>query len=261
LYDFKLLTKVITKSQLKALKIVDLRFGERSLCSMLKILAKGIASMRQLDEPHLEFIYCDGRDNETTEALAASEEALSKLVLSAARSPSLKKLYLALRSYPKSLDHALAACVRHSPSLQKIVIRCPHKRWLARGLPCIHDSPALIEALQTSCSSRRVRLEADIPHGPLKDERFLPLQRSLAVPCRLNMSGRAYMLTDPANQINGFKVLERVNNDLECLYFHLHENPIIVSRQGSLLKQSGRKRKGKGMRRQATMTMQRKRSR
>ena len=44
---------------------------------------------------------------------------------------------------------------------------------------------------------------------------------------RLNRAGRRYLLEDAASRLKCISVLAKVKNDLNCLYFHLRENPIV----------------------------------
>jgi NDP-sugar pyrophosphorylase family protein len=55
---------------------------------------------------------------------------------------------------------------------------------------------------------------------------------------RLNKAGRCYLTDDPTSRVKGVAVLEEVIYDLDCLFLHLQENPLLCLRQ-----EVGRKRK------------------
>jgi hypothetical protein len=60
----------------------------------------------------------------------------------------------------------------------------------------------------------------------------------------LNKSGRGYLIEDPANRAKGVEVLRNVIDDLDCLFLHLQENPLLCMNQGSPQQAtSGTKRK------------------
>jgi hypothetical protein len=46
----------------------------------------------------------------------------------------------------------------------------------------------------------------------------------------LNSAGRQYMVSEPTNQDKGFKVLEEWRYDLDCLFYHVRENPALCRR-------------------------------
>jgi hypothetical protein len=44
---------------------------------------------------------------------------------------------------------------------------------------------------------------------------------------RLNKAGRGYFIHDPASREKGVEVLIQVSDDLDCLFYHLRENPLL----------------------------------
>jgi hypothetical protein len=50
--------------------------------------------------------------------------------------------------------------------------------------------------------------------------------------CRLNRSGRSYLKTEPTNKRLGCDVLGAVSDDMDCLFFHLRENPLLCKLDG-----------------------------
>jgi hypothetical protein len=47
---------------------------------------------------------------------------------------------------------------------------------------------------------------------------------------RLNKEGRHYLIEDPASVERGVGVLTGVSDDLDCIFFHLRENPSLCTR-------------------------------
>jgi len=43
----------------------------------------------------------------------------------------------------------------------------------------------------------------------------------------LNKAGRSYIREEASSKEKCVDVLDKVSNDLDCLYFHLRENPVI----------------------------------
>jgi hypothetical protein len=63
--------------------------------------------------------------------------------------------------------------------------------------------------------------------------------------CRLNRAGRVYMATDARNRHEQLRVLEAVNDDLDCIFIHLRENPLVSDQHELALSQSPEDRKRK----------------
>ena len=51
--------------------------------------------------------------------------------------------------------------------------------------------------------------------------------KALEVIQKLNSAGRRYVLDDPASKLKGCEVLTEVIDDLDAIYYHLRENPIL----------------------------------
>ena len=63
---------------------------------------------------------------------------------------------------------------------------------------------------------------------------------------RLNKAGRRYLSEDSTSNSKCIAVLAKVKNDLDCLYYHLRENPILcISYCNGGGRQSGNKRKAR----------------
>ncbi len=48
---------------------------------------------------------------------------------------------------------------------------------------------------------------------------------------RLNGAGRRYLVQDGSSISKGVEVLSRVNNDINCVFLHLLENPRLCDRR------------------------------
>jgi hypothetical protein len=48
---------------------------------------------------------------------------------------------------------------------------------------------------------------------------------------RLNAAGRRYLVQDGSSISKGVEVLSRVNNDINCVFLHLLENPRLCDRR------------------------------
>jgi hypothetical protein len=74
---------------------------------------------------------------------------------------------------------------------------------------------------------------------------FDPNQQSVlnSILC-LNKAGRRYMVEDPTSVGKGVQVLSKVRDDLDCLFLHLQENPLLCKVQ-EVPQHSGKKRKAK----------------
>jgi hypothetical protein len=55
----------------------------------------------------------------------------------------------------------------------------------------------------------------------------LDLKRELGAILRLNRAGRRYMIQDAGSIAKGVEVLSDVSDDLDCVFLHLLENPLL----------------------------------
>jgi hypothetical protein len=56
---------------------------------------------------------------------------------------------------------------------------------------------------------------------------------------RLNEAGRRYLIEDGSSISKGVDVLSRVNNDINCIFLHLLENPRLCDRSAVEIVNSG----------------------
>jgi hypothetical protein len=52
-------------------------------------------------------------------------------------------------------------------------------------------------------------------------------KRELGALLRLNKAGRHYLLDDVPSIVKGIKVLSDISDDLDCVFLHLLENPLL----------------------------------
>jgi hypothetical protein len=65
---------------------------------------------------------------------------------------------------------------------------------------------------------------------------------------RLNKEGRRYLIEDPSSAERGVGVLTRVSDDLDCIFFHLRDNPSLCNRTTI----ENKKRRPRGQKRKQT---------
>jgi hypothetical protein len=168
--------------------------------------------MRKLEDLDVDLIECDGEEPVDCEGF----------VRATASCPSLKRLVLRLRSYTATMDAAMAYCLQNRTSIEDITIICPETAAREPAYSC----SLLVEAVKKSYTIHHLRLASR--HGGLVDGPWdAELVATISMICRLNRSGRASMEADSNNQRVGIKVLRAVNEDLNCLYFHLRESNVV----------------------------------
>ena len=147
--------------------------------------------------------------------------AMEQVVRGAARCSSLKMLRLESPRFTEPIYQAMVDCVRRADSkLHEIKIRCSDN---------IHGwdvSDDLFKAMRTNytieCVSVR-RLTKVGVRSVLPEEQ----QKLIDALCRLNRQGRKYLATDASNKDKGVALLVSVSDDLNCLFYHMRENPIL----------------------------------
>ena len=59
----------------------------------------------------------------------------------------------------------------------------------------------------------------------------------------LNRAGRNYLVRDRGNKRKGVHMLGSLSDDLDCLFFHLREDPVLCSRNSAVSEPPRKKRK------------------
>ncbi|GKY97955.1 hypothetical protein MPSEU_000753500 [Mayamaea pseudoterrestris] len=176
-----------------------------------------------------------------------NEDAMDNLVPGLFRAavdcPSLVTFNLPPAIYTAAMDEALARWVRMKDSkLQNVTVN--------RIAPAFYHpptcSPLLLTALTETCAVKNITwntIDADyiedwanthfrgVVEGygdddSLSEENDGDL-KSIETVLSLNHAGRGYMVVGAANRVACLKVLEKVKHNLDCLFFHLRENPTL----------------------------------
>jgi hypothetical protein len=181
-----------------------------------------------------------------------TDQAMPLIVQGVAMNPNIKILGLpASIGCPVAMDHALAQLARSRTSrLESLTLFA-----VAKSKESTRTSyPLFLEALKGNFCIQHLYLKDncteamegapsidDLDYMAPWDDDF---KAAVEMVSRLNRSGRGYMLEEAANQQLGFEVLEKVNDDLSCLAFHLRENPALCQREMPTMGNERRKRKG-----------------
>ena len=96
------------------------------------------------------------------------------------------------------------------------------------------DGSILLDALATNYTIRRIVCSLGADQDSVDKVDMIT---------RLNCAGRAYVTKDPQSVEAGFQVLEKVNDDLNCLFYHLCENPVVCKRYSDEASTVGASRK------------------
>ena len=152
------------------------------------------------------------------------QEALATFLRRVSACPRLQTIDLAVNSFTANLDQALALCVNMCPLLSTIHVNFSEFAPIAREG---YASPALLEATMTHCNvqvtfktTRSMSPVDAVSADPDTNTQFRMINR-------LNAAGRNYLVSDAGNKLRGVGVLDSVLDSLDCLYFHVRENPSL----------------------------------
>jgi hypothetical protein len=146
------------------------------------------------------------------------------LIRNAFECPRLKRLCLTLYYYPESLDLALAECIHQLPHLETLILSCPYIGVDIHTARRLFRPVALAEALKTNYTVKNI----SFLYIPTREAGQTLLEiDDIPIMLRLNAAGRGYMKTAPTNKRAGLRVLEEVMDSLDCLFYHLRENPSL----------------------------------
>jgi hypothetical protein len=201
--------------QVLRLPVFRLRHSNESssASSFFQTLTQRLSRMSQLRDLEIG-LCCIGPDGEY---IGLASCAMADIVNAAGHCRHLESLKISCRPCCNFLhfDKELADIIRNNQQLK--TIECTF-----RGSPAF-PLDAFAKALQTNYTLEHATFrEWDIPGS----EDVLTT-KMVTVVCRLNRSGRSYVKTDPNDAAQGINVLEAVLDDLDCIYFHLRENPAL----------------------------------
>ncbi|GKY97097.1 hypothetical protein MPSEU_000668200 [Mayamaea pseudoterrestris] len=218
--------KALAVSQIKT---IHLRYGvefKGTFASFLAIFAARMSNMGRLEDVYFEIP--DPRDdnhvyNDTSnDDYAIPQDLFVELVRSAMLCPTLKRLKLEPQAQPHSeaLNQALAEGIAVNTTLEDIDICC----WgVPNGSPS-YDCQPLLEALNQNFSLCNLNLR-------YKRRPWSPQLQAIAnIICRLNKEGRGYVQKNPTDAIAGSALLGAVSDDIECVYYHVREYPLLLLR-------------------------------
>ena len=151
------------------------------------------------------------------------------------RAPYLKRIHLGLVDYKPRMDQALSEFSDKCPQLETITVDLP--KWLR------YSAPALLQAVSNSWTLQvrfifKKRLSS---HDAISDDP--DMAKRFRIMSDLNRAGRVYAQSDPTDWRKGLDVLAQVSENLDCLYFHLRENPLICERGRPMMARMPQKRK------------------
>jgi hypothetical protein len=203
---------VLIGARLKTLKINTKGLDRSVAIKFHAILAQGLSSMS------LQTLELDNSSVDQGVLPVTDGTELIDIILAASRSPTMKRLKVTLIN-SEVVDNALSECLCTSGTLQDIELQC----WVNSHLPAMEDS------LKANYVVRRIVILR------CRNDMFVPdkaLQERLRPYLALNEAGRSYLVTDAGNKHVALRVLEQVNEDRDCLFIHLRENPTICGQIG-----------------------------
>ena len=183
---------------------------------------------------HLQTLIIDmvDRDKPLLEQLDL-DSAMVGLAKAAANCPSLYSLGLAMNAYSTSMDNALADLVRSSTlselDVSAVSIHDGEK-------PCLF--PLLLAALKSDYKLTSIKFGTIYIGTSPWDPDSVENARTLM---SLNQAGRGYLGKDPTNRFQASHVLGQTSDNLDCIFTHLQENPIVCAGVTNVV--SNRKRK------------------
>jgi hypothetical protein len=229
--DFEMLADALSLAY--RMTELELRGWPHDACTILpaflNALAQRLPSMNlvKLDLEDLATITRGGRDVE--KVLLTVGPILPELVRAAATCSTLMELKLPCMYYSDAMDEALSYLVKSSDlQLRALVLCCPA---LPTGAQPRVSYPRFREAIKTNLTLTTVLLKSSQPgeQDPWCDD----FKKDVAMVVRSNNSGRLYLGADSGQHASGYQLLENVNDDPNCLFFHLRENPALCRQLGS----------------------------
>jgi hypothetical protein len=206
-------------SRLKALYLSLLSFDKGSyVFHFLPALAESLPTMQELEDVD---IACN-------DLRTVCAPPTLQLLIALKQCLSLVRIKLMIPTYSEIFDRGLADCIRNCSGLEVIELR--HGRVSFERLPFMETT--LFESVKSNVMIHTLALKS----LQLK-EWDVPLRPAIETVLRLNRSGRRYMIKGPSNARAAIRVLGQVSDDLDCLYFHIRENPLLCLREGRSIRE------------------------
>jgi hypothetical protein len=217
------LANALTASSIRALELKDL-YGDSMVHqeTFLTALARGPPSQSLEKLEMKEFLRRRHRDYEhPVQALAS----VAKAVGECKRLQSLSFPYLI--SENGILDKALASCISVQGSCRReMVLEYVGQKSYTRDPWGKVKLPMVIKAMQGNYFLSNVSL---LPILIRQERGFWHRDTRSWVKSliRLNRAGRSYLAHDASNKREGVKVLSQINDEMDCIFIHLRENPSL----------------------------------
>jgi hypothetical protein len=233
----------LAHSQIKTIQLgYDTKFSRGTRASFLATFTPRIPDMLQLEEfvcNMRSFSVFDGEryyGHDDAFVLIPGDPVV-ELVEAATLSTSLRRLKLEpARVRSAMLDEALTECLQHNKKLQVIEILCqdiPDEEISDEDISdesLLYDSQAVLEALKKNYTLHHLTVldeYVNVQGQTMWEPDFLATANII---CRLNRSGRGYVQNNPHDQEAGRALLAAVSDDLECIFYHAREYPLLCTR-------------------------------
>ena len=203
-----ILAAALTRSQIKEVQIDDLHYDVNDFADFLSAVARGMPSM-----PSLEWLQY--RPNMFFPANQWVEDAARDAVLAARYCHHLKHICLTFDAYSRAIDEALGDLARTSASLESLQLFKPHRVQYPGGY---HGMSAFYQAMKTNYKIRTVNFNSH--KSTLSEAWDDDDQMNIRTLLDLNKAGRGYIVKDATNRNSTVKVLEQVNDKLDCIFVH-----------------------------------------
>lgn len=196
-------------------------YTRKQASQLFTAFGEHLSESSMLEELSLYF-HVDASDLPNVAAQAAA-------IRGAGRCPRLRHLHITLDTLESVafLDEALASCLETINTTGLEHIQVTYYRTEGGGAALVETAgqrlqlPLFFQALVTNVSLKFFTFRENRTVFAWKD------QQNLEMILRLNREGRSYMVTEPNNVVKAVAVLEGVLDDLDCLFYHLRENPVI----------------------------------
>jgi hypothetical protein len=211
-------------------------FGD-TLCAAIR---SGLAKNSTLEELSLNDMVPSDDDG-----AVSARNALSFLrTNSTLKSLKVQFVETQMKSYVSAFRLEALKILEENPFLESLSIQSSSIK--------VEELFALISALQLNTTLKTLVLQADLDDIDLTDDEAKPLvsilmknygleHLVLGIPCfeirtvkailRLNGAGRRYLIEDGSSISKGVEVLSAVNDDINCVFLHLLENPGLCDRR------------------------------
>ena len=148
------------------------------------------------------------------------------------KSRSLRSVFVRATFYHSTIGDTLIGCVTalsgNSPISQLSL--APHQSLHPdkpnRCIISLANANALVTTLRNNYTMSAIPFTID-PSSPDKERKLV--EKAVATILALNKKGRRYLLEN-RTRTKGLNLLVAVKDDLDCLYFHLLENPSLCAR-------------------------------